>query len=192
MRCSAIRILLAFYLLCMPKLINAIQKNETKHQVIYEKKSIFGWFKKVGKGIGSFFRKGFNILRYGCCGLHPIYCQNIKEFERRQKQIKVKSAQMDRDWVACKHESFLINDFFTNFQLTVSLVYVNKFAVSRGFVYISLRKKCSFRSFPGPYFPAFGLNTKRYEVSLRIQSECGKENTDQENSKYRHFSRSVY
>ena len=25
-----------------------------------------------------------------------------------------------------------------------------------------------------PYFPAFGLNTQRYGVSLRIQSECGK------------------
>ena len=32
------------------------------------------------------------------------------------------------------------------------------------------------RSFPGPYFPAFGLNTERYSVrvSLCIQSECGK------------------
>ena len=29
-------------------------------------------------------------------------------------------------------------------------------------------------SFSGPYFPAFGLNTERYSVSLRIQSECGK------------------
>ena len=28
--------------------------------------------------------------------------------------------------------------------------------------------------FSGPYFPAFRLNTKRYVVSLRIQSECGK------------------
>ena len=26
----------------------------------------------------------------------------------------------------------------------------------------------------GPYFPAFGLNTERYSVSLYIQSECGK------------------
>ena len=29
----------------------------------------------------------------------------------------------------------------------------------------------NFRSFSGPYFPAFGLNT---EISLRIMSECGK------------------
>ena len=34
-------------------------------------------------------------------------------------------------------------------------------------------------SFPGPYFPEFGLNTERYEGSLRIQSHS--ENTDQKN-----------
>ena len=31
--------------------------------------------------------------------------------------------------------------------------------------------------FSGPYFSAFGLNTERYGVSLRIQSECGKMQT---------------
>ena len=36
---------------------------------------------------------------------------------------------------------------------------------------MSLRKNFPYSS---PYFPAFGLNTKRYEVSLRIQSVCGK------------------
>ena len=30
------------------------------------------------------------------------------------------------------------------------------------------------RSYSGPYFSIFGLNTERYSVSLRIQSECGK------------------
>ena len=38
----------------------------------------------------------------------------------------------------------------------------------------------------GPYFPAFGLNTERYEVSLCIQSECGKIRT-RNNSVFRHF-----
>ena len=28
--------------------------------------------------------------------------------------------------------------------------------------------------FSGPYFPAIGLNKKRYTVSLPIQSKCGK------------------
>ena len=35
-------------------------------------------------------------------------------------------------------------------------------------------KSAHIRSYPGPYFPAFGLNTERYGVSLRIQSECEK------------------
>ena len=35
-------------------------------------------------------------------------------------------------------------------------------------------KSVRIRSFSSQYFPAFGLNTERYSVSLRIQSECGK------------------
>ena len=32
----------------------------------------------------------------------------------------------------------------------------------------SLRKSVPIRSYSGPYFPAFGINTERYSVSLRI------------------------
>ena len=57
----------------------------------------------------------------------------------------------------------------------------------------SLRKKSPYSElFWSAFFlhlPAFGLNTERYFVSLRIQSECGK-NTDQNNSAYGHFLRS--
>ena len=57
----------------------------------------------------------------------------------------------------------------------------------------TLRKKCPyselFWSSFFPHFPAFGLNTERYGVSLRIQSKCGK-NKDQNNSEYRLFVRS--
>ena len=42
----------------------------------------------------------------------------------------------------------------------------------------------------GPHFPAFGLNTERYSVSLRIQSECWKIRT-RKNSVFGHFSCSV-
>ena len=38
-------------------------------------------------------------------------------------------------------------------------------------------KSVRIRSYPGPHFPAPGLNTERYEVSLRIQFECGKMRT---------------
>ena len=35
-------------------------------------------------------------------------------------------------------------------------------------------KSVCIRSYSGPHFPAFGLNTERYGVSLRIQSKCRK------------------
>ena len=35
-------------------------------------------------------------------------------------------------------------------------------------------KSIRIRTFSGPSFPAFGLNMKKYSVSLRIQSEYGK------------------
>ena len=44
--------------------------------------------------------------------------------------------------------------------------------------------------FSGPYFTAFRLNTERYSVSVRIQSQCRKIRT-RKNSVFGHFSRSV-
>ena len=44
-------------------------------------------------------------------------------------------------------------------------------------LYKHCMKNVRIRSFSGPHFPAFGLNTERYSVSLRIQSECGKMQT---------------
>ena len=38
---------------------------------------------------------------------------------------------------------------------------------------LSVKSVC-IRIFYGLYFPAFGLNTETYRVSIRIQSECGK------------------
>ena len=53
-------------------------------------------------------------------------------------------------------------------------------------------KRVRIRSYFGPHFPAFELNTERYSVSLCIQSECVysvrmRENADQNNSKYGHL-----
>ena len=45
-------------------------------------------------------------------------------------------------------------------------------------------KNVLIRSYSGPYFPAFALNTERYSVS--------RENTDQNNSKYGHFLRAYF
>ena len=38
-------------------------------------------------------------------------------------------------------------------------------------------KSVRIRSYSGPHFSAFGLNTERYSVSLHIQSKCGKMRT---------------
>ena len=35
-------------------------------------------------------------------------------------------------------------------------------------------KSVRIRSYSGPHFPAFGLNSERYGVCLRIQFKCGK------------------
>ena len=48
--------------------------------------------------------------------------------------------------------------------------------------------KCvQIRSFFGPYFPVFGLNTEIYYVNLRVQMG---ENTDRKNSVFGQFLRS--
>ena len=39
------------------------------------------------------------------------------------------------------------------------------------------KKSVRIRSYSGPYFSAFGLNTEIYSISLRIQSECGRMRT---------------
>ena len=51
---------------------------------------------------------------------------------------------------------------------------VSESATSICMDYTLREKSFCILSFSGPYFPAFGLNTKIYRVSLRIQSESGK------------------
>ena len=56
---------------------------------------------------------------------------------------------------------------------------------------VTVLKVSKYRVVSGPYFSAFGVNTERYEVSLRIHSDCGKIRT-RNNSVFGHFSRSAY
>ena len=53
----------------------------------------------------------------------------------------------------------------------------------------TVRKVSKYGVFSGSYFPAFGLNTERYEISLCIQSECGKIRT-RKSSVFGHISHS--
>ena len=52
--------------------------------------------------------------------------------------------------------------------------------------YVAQRGKCPYSEFFWSTFSRIRLNTERYSVSLRIQSERGK-NTYQENSEYEPF-----
>ena len=55
-------------------------------------------------------------------------------------------------------------------------------------------KSVRIRSYSGLHFPAFGLNTERYSVSLRSQSSLfspNAENAEQNNTEYGHFLCSV-
>ena len=59
--------------------------------------------------------------------------------------------------------------FFVNF-----LVCLFVFFVKTLLKFVNVSKSVRIRSYSGPYFPAFGLNTEGYSVSLRIQSKCVK------------------
>ena len=76
----------------------------------------------------------------------------------------------------------------------LELIYKNHFAenfLSAFLITSNVIRHCvkgvHFRSYSGPYFPAFGLSTERYGVSVRIESKCGKMRS---RIIYGHFSRS--
>ena len=66
--------------------------------------------------------------------------------------------------VACTHLLFLIfRDFLLRFSYQVL-----------PFQEDALSKNCPYSELFWSVFPPYGLNTERYRVSLRLQSECGK------------------
>ena len=70
--------------------------------------------------------------------------------------------------------------FSTTFEIDISQGFLHCSAnnVSKKIFYLlHCVKSARIRSYSGPHLPAFGLNTERYVVSLRIQSECGKMRT---------------
>ena len=69
------------------------------------------------------------------------------------------------------------------------IIFFSKFCFCQSLDIMHCMKSVRIRSFSGPYFPAFGLNTDRYSVSLRIQSECRKMRSKKALST--HFCRAV-
>ena len=69
-------------------------------------------------------------------------------------------------------------------QIKSSLLFLLQYSFSCNPTFYHYVKSVGIRSFSGLYFAVFGLNTP-YSVQMR-------ENTDQKNSEYGHFSRSVF
>ena len=72
---------------------------------------------------------------------------------------------------------FIVKDYHQRYQPNVQKL-----------LFFILWKVSKHGVFSGPYFPAFGLNTEKYFVSLLIQSKCGKMRT-RNNSVLGHFLR---
>ena len=70
--------------------------------------------------------------------------------------------------------AFFLPGFFWVFSLNIFLYLYLNILIAKVKKRVHCVKSVCIRSFPGPYFPAFGLNTERYGVSLRIYPECGK------------------
>ena len=68
--------------------------------------------------------------------------------------------------------------------------FANRLASSIDPIHNTARKESKYRVISGPYIPTIGLNAGRYEVSLRIQSECRKIRI-RNNSVFGHFLRSA-
>ena len=79
---------------------------------------------------------------------------------------------------------------FLGSQVTTCTFFGSQLISSRFRITPTAWKVPKYGLFSGPYFPTFGLNTERYEESLRFQSECGKIRT-RKNSVFGHFSCSV-
>ena len=61
-----------------------------------------------------------------------------------------------------------------DFQISQVVILANIHCVFYHWKRSTAWKVCKYGVFSGLYFPAFGLNTERYSVSLRIQYKCGK------------------
>ena len=66
------------------------------------------------------------------------------------------------------HETITLSLKFSHKHFCAKVCYLKNLCI------IHCVKSVHIRSYSGQYFPAFGLNTERYYVSLRIQSKCGK------------------
>ena len=101
------------------------------------------------------------------------------------KKMFLKISQNSQD-NTCARASFLIKLQV----VTTPSEFLKTVCIIHWRVVITAWKLSKYGVVSGLYFLAFGLNTERYSVSLRIQSECRKIRT-RNNSPFGQFSRNV-
>ena len=98
--------------------------------------------------------------------------------------LKLKQNFQKNKVVTSKTAFFVIGPFCTSHFICLNIGF---WLLKKQFFIEPCVKSVRIRSFSGPYFPVFGLNSERYVVSL--YSVRTRENTNPKNSKYEHFSR---
>ena len=109
----------------------------------------------------------FMILKYSVA-------QNNKEITRQWSNYNHKTfwfeyLKEDIDALLIKKPFPLL--LWKPFKRSLQLSYIYPIFNKQNLPYV---KNVRIRSFSGPYFPSFGLNTEIYSVNLRIQSNMGK------------------
>ena len=96
------------------------------------------------------------------------WCYESLKFEILQLRVKFQTSSYISVVLWVMHGDIILNlglcDYIVCRKFTVLILVWSLYCV----------KSLRIRNFSDPNFPAFGLNTERYGVSLRIQSECGK------------------
>ena len=128
-------------------------------------------------GFSSFFHS--IVLVFGMFSFCKTDLFSITEPLRRRWKDETKS-NVKKIWGRIYYTWNLTCSYFRNF--------IRNMLPHKNSTVIKLSK---YGVFSGPYFPAFGVNTERYGVSLCIQSESRKIQT-RKSSVFRHFSRSDY
>ena len=125
----------------------------------------------------------------GCCSAINDRLQNmfIELPNSREKWLEI-SRKFEQRWnyphalgaIDKKHVRVVKSNnggsYFYNYKHTSSITLLAIVGSKYECLYADAHclKSVRIRSYSGPHFPAFGLNTERYGVSLRIQSELGK------------------
>ena len=93
---------------------------------------------RAAKTVGHYVKKGIDILKHGCCGLHPSYCTNKKEYDKIRNEISYTSAAINRDWSYGEFYRWLCNAVLRLVQLSAFYFILHGFMVQ---IFLQVKRK---------------------------------------------------